>query len=463
MIKKLFQIACALLLGINVSYAQSSRPQGNMGKPDDRLMKGLDMGAMETSFVLNINTMDERKREKLNQVAANYRSRNRSVLTDFGKAMLAGGVASVVNVIGTEIINLTHVRSKQHKAWMEMRQKECTFVDSLQSVKGQSDFYGKLSNYGPLDPSDMNFDGITLCANREGKEVLRMVCHIDTTRFDHLFLHSKFYLVVDSIVFHPYRSFLPNMKANRIMRPSKNASQDEIDYWNTISQFSFADQGNPTVNLRIDITSSWINELVQVFQDVKLGSFSVNIPITERDLCDSVYIYSRREALALHRPTIDMTGDCFVVPRSYMPVSANSPSWGTGEYKMKVVLSENCRYNPTEGRSKNWHRDYKHLVRMQNNGKAKNEYISDIVTTFRDNKNTILKATYTPVLSQMPTMIGLGASSGAGAGMSGMSPSATGKPSGGGPVGNGNTPVMNQVGAGQPNGGDPADNGSILK
>ena len=100
---------------------------------------------------------------------------------------------------------------------------------------------------------------------------------------------------------------------------------------------------------------------------------------------------------------------------------------------------------------------------MQNNGKAKNEYILDIVTTFRDNKNTILKATYTPVLSQMPTMIGLGALSGAGAGMSGMSPSATGKPSGGEPVGNGNTPVMNQVGAGQPNGGGPADNGSIQK
>lgn len=461
--KKLFQIACAIIIGVNVSYAQSAQPRSDMVKSDGGLMKGLDMGSMETSFVLNINTMDESKREKLNQIAANYRSRNRSVLSDLGKAMFAGGVASVVNVIGTEIINLTQVRSKQHKAWMEMRQKECTFVDSLQSVKGQSDFYGKLSYYGPLDPSDMNFDGITLRANREGKEVLRMVCHIDTTRLDHLFLHSKFYLVVDSIVFHPYRSFLPNLKANRITKPKKDASQEEIDYWNTISQFSFTDQSDPSLNLRMDITSSWINELVQVYQDVKLGSFSVNIPIAEKDLRDSVYVYSRKEALAMHRPTIDMEGDCFVIPRSYMPVSANSPSWGTGEYKMKVVFSENCRYNPSEGRSKNWHRDYKQLVRMQNNGKAKNEYILDIVTTFRDNKKTILKATYTPVLSQMPTMIGLGALSGAGAGMSGMSPSATGKPSGGEPVGNGNTPVMNQVGAGQPNGGGPADNGSIQK
>lgn len=298
---------------------------------------------------------------------------------------------------------------------MEMRQKECTFIDSLQSVKGQSDFYSRQSNYGPLDPSDMNFDGITLCANKEGQEVLRMVCHIDTTRFDHMFLHSKFYLVVDSIVFHPYRSFLPNLKANRIEEPRKNeASQEALDDWNAISQFSFDEQQKPVVNVRIDIFSSWINELVQVFQDVKLGTFSVNIPIEKEELTDSVYVYDRQEALSRHKPTIDMEGDCFVIPRSYMPVAANNPSWGTGEYKMKVVLSESCRYNPEAGRAKKWHSDYKQLVRMQSRGKAGNDYWSDIVTTFRDNKNTILKATYTPALNMVTTFVNIGGTGSAG-------------------------------------------------
>ena len=310
-----------------------------------------------------------------------------------------------------------------------MGTNECTFVDSLESVKGQSDFYGKQSNYGPLDPSDMNFDGITLRANRDGKEVLKMVCHIDTTRFDHLFLHSKFYLVVDTIIFHPYRSFLPNLKANHIQKPQPNkVSQDVIDYWNTISRFSFDEHQAPTVNIKMDIYSSWINELVQVYQDVKLGTFSVNIPISEKDLTDSIYFYSREKAIAEHRQTINMDGDCFVVPRSYMPVSANNPSWGTGEYKMKVVLSEKCRYNPKEGRSKNWHRDYKQLVRMQNKGKAKNEYLSDVVTTFRDNKNTILKATYTPALNSLSTIFGIGSS--AGGGKSGSMPTSTGTSAG---------------------------------
>lgn len=411
--KKLFFVFSELLFCVHLIYAQSPQIKHIIRTSDEILMSGLDMNSMETSFILNVNPMTEETKEKLNRVASNYRSRNRSVLKDLGKSILTGGVAAVVNVFGTEIINLTQIRSKQKKAWEQMRQKECTFVDSLESVKGQSDFYGKQSNYGPLDPSDMNFDGITLRANRDGKEVLKMICHIDTTRFDHLFLHSKFYLVVDTIIFHPYRSFLPNLKANHIQKPQPNkVSQDVIDYWNTISRFSFDEYQAPTVNIKMDIYSSWINELVQVYQDVKLGTFSVNIPISEKDLTDSIYFYSREKAIAEHRQTINMDGDCFVVPRSYMPVSANNPSWGTGEYKMKVVLSEKCRYNPKEGRSKNWHRDYKQLVRMQNHGKAKNEYWSDFVTTFRDNKNTIMKATYTPLLNTATTYMGIGTTSG---------------------------------------------------
>ena len=431
-----------MFAGVSFANAQAQRPAASPERPavspqgnGNPLMNGLDMNRAETSFVLNVNPMNGEKREMLNRVASNYRSRNRSILTDFGNSMLAGGVAAVVNVIGTEIVNLTQIRSKQKKAWQEMRQKECTFIDSLQSVKGQSDFYARQSEYGPLDPSDMNFDGITLNANRGGKEVLRMVCHLDTTKFQHLFLHSKFYLVVDTIVFYPYRSFLPNLKANHIQQPRKGkASQDEIDYWNTISQFSFDEQQSPTVNIKMDLYSSWINELVQVFQDVKLGSFSVNIPISQDQLTDSVYFYSRKQAIAQHRPLIDVEGDCFVVPRSYMPVSANNPSWGTGEYKMKVTLSEQCRYNPTDGRSKNWHRDYKQLVRMQR-GKAGNEYLGDIVTTFRDNKNTILKATYTPVLNALPGMMGIGSSASGAAGKAGMPGAAAGGQAGGAPGG----------------------------
>lgn len=412
--KKLAILLAALLSSTTVTLAQ--RPAGGPAP------MGMDTKNMSLDqMIVDVNHMDDKTRDKLNQVASNYRSQSRSAFTDISKSMLYGGVSTVFSIIGNEIISLTKIRSQQKKRWMEMRQRENLFSDSLQSAKGQSDFYRKPSTYGALDPSDMNFDGITFRATRQGKDVLKMVCHIDTTRFDHLFLHSKFYLVLDTIEFHPYESYLPNLSANRINGiDPKNKDKEQIDFWNTISKFSFSEQKNPSINIRMDFFSSWINEAVMVQQDVKLGSFTLDIPINEMDVTDSVYFYSRQEAIQHNKGLIDISGDCFVVPRSYMPVSANNPSWGTGEYKMKVVMTERCQYNPTAGRSTNWHKDYKQLVRLQNHGKAKNEYISNVISTFRESKDNIIKATYTPLLNTGLSSLGLSPSAGGGASAAAM-------------------------------------------
>ena len=127
---RLFLIASVLVLSTNLLKAQP--PLSGMGELDREITSGLDMSRMETSFVLSVNSMNDDTKEKLNRVASNYRSRNKSVLAGLGASMLAGGFAAVVNIAGTEIINLTQIRSKQKKAWQEMRKKECTFVDSLQ-------------------------------------------------------------------------------------------------------------------------------------------------------------------------------------------------------------------------------------------------------------------------------------------------------------------------------------------
>lgn len=377
----------------------------------------VDLNKMATTFFVSVNPMDPERKNKLNGVADRYRNKTRSSFGDVSKAMLTGGVGAIVSVLGNEVANLLKIRSKQKKAWQEMRNKECLFIDSLESVIGQSDFYGDLSSHGPLDPSNMNFDGITLRAQRDGQDVLKMVCHIDTARLNHMFMHSKFYLVVDTILFNPYRSFLPNFQALHVDRHTmRDMDQVVRDYWQTISQFDFNEYGSPVVNISMDICSSWINEMVQVNKDVKLGGFSVNIPIDEKELRDSIYVYYRSEALENGLNVIDMEGDCFVVPRSYMPVDATNPSWGTGEYKMKVTISEKCRYNTQGGRAKNWHRDYKQLVRMQNHGKAKNEYWEHVISAVCDNKVAILKATYTPFVTHVSSKLGIGASAAGGMG-----------------------------------------------
>lgn len=414
----------SFLLSMAFVSAFSQPKQGGNTQPMPQtggisLPASLDGMIRKDEFIVDINPMTTEKRRHLDRMASRYRENSRSVLTTLGKSMMIGGVTSAINVLTTELVNLTKVRKNQKQKWMEMRNKECVFIDSLCSVNGQRDFYRLPSSYGPLDPSDMNFDGITFRASRGGKDVLRMVCHLDTTRLSHLFLHSKFYLVLDTLEFHPYHSFLPNISANRVMGPDAKASDEEKAYWNTISQFDFAEQKDPKLKIRLDFSSSWINEAVQVHRDVFLGSFDIEIPVKEDNLTGSVYFYSRQQALAEGKPTIDVNGDCFVVPRSYMPVSAQNPSWGTGEYKLKVVMSETCRYNPNGKRAKNWHDDYKQLVRMQNNGKASNEYWTSIKSAIMDNSSTILKSTYTPLVSYGMNALGLQTATAGAAGKAG--------------------------------------------
>lgn len=402
--KRTMMLMAGVLL-FHIMWAQGNRPIAGMrqekGVTHGDIVQGLKEDGFSSFFMVEVNTMDKAKKERINSIAAEYRSRKRSLkVGEVASSMLSGGVTAIINVLGNELLELTKIRARQKRTWEEMRLKECVFVDSLQSIKGQRDFYGDLSTTGPLDPSDINFDGFTLSAQRDGVEMLKIVCHIDTTRLDHMFMHSKFYLMVDTVVFRPYHSFLPNFQANRISASSlARMSIEEKDYWNTISHFDFHEYTKPVVKVKMDIFSSWINELVQVSQDVKLGSFSLNIPISKDELRDSVYVYYRSDAIRNQQTTIEIEGDCFVVPRSYMPVSASVPSWGTGEYKMKVVLSESCQYNPQAPRAMNWHRDYKQLVRMQKHGKADNEYLSHILSSIRENQGIILKGIYTPAFN----------------------------------------------------------------
>ena len=361
----------------------------------------------QDAFEVTINMMDAESRNKLNEVAEMYRQDSRSVLGDIGRAMLTGSATALVTVISEEIFNLAKLRSKQKKEWEAMRNSECLFVDSMASVKGQRDFYAAPSAYGPLDPENMRFDGITYSAKRNGVEVLRMSCSIDTTRLDHMFLHSKFYLVLDTLVFYPYRSYLPNLSANHIgMLPSKKKSRKETEleeYIQTIGHFSYEENGEPTINISMELSSSWINEQVQVYQDVKLGSFSINVAIPKEKLADGEkYVYIRSEEIAKGNKPIDLMGDCFIVPRSYMPVAADNPSWGTGEYRIKVALTQRARYNPDGERAKNWRKDYEYLTKMQNNGQGKESYWRTIVS---DKGGAIIKAAYTPLVNYGTTAL----------------------------------------------------------
>lgn len=349
-------------------------------------------GGMEReSWEVSVNQMDSRSREKVNQIVEGLQSKGgstRGVVKDILGSMLTGGVTAAVDVVATEMINLAKYKKNQKQKWMQMIERECNYTDSMSSIKGLKDFYSEVSTLGALDPSNINFDGISIRGIRSGNEVLYLSCHIDTTRLDHMFQHSKFNLVLDTLIFHPYECHLPNLQANGIRLMHGESTERD-------NSFSFDERQNLRIGLEMTLSSSWINEAVMVMDNVELGKFKLNVNIDQNN---PVFIYSRKQieqnrASGLKRDTsfIQIEGDCFVVPRSYMPISGGKRMWGTGEYNIKVKMRESCQFNRDEDRNKKmkqWYKDYKQLRKMQKKGSLVGEYFK---TVWQQNGNTLVK------------------------------------------------------------------------
>lgn len=372
-----------IFLIVSVLYGATSVAQPPQRSPHEN-------NEYET-WEVSVNQMDVRSREKVSKIVEDLQAKGgatRGVMTDILGSMLTGGVTATVDVVATEIINLAKYKKNQKRKWMEMIEKECNYTDSISSIKGLKDFYNEVSTLGALDPSNINFDGISIRGTRNNREVLYMSCHIDTTRLDHMFQHSKFNLILDTLVFHPYECHLPNLQANGIrMIRGERTERD--------NSFSFDERQNLCIGLEMILSSSWINEAVMVMNDVELGSFKLNVNI---DAATSEYIYSRKQieknrALGLQRDTsyVQIEGDCFVVPRSYMPISGGKRMWGTGEYRIKVKMRESCQFVNDKDRNKKmkqWYKDYRQLRKMQNKGSLTGEYFK---TVWQQNGNTLVK------------------------------------------------------------------------
>lgn len=335
------------------------------------------------NWQISINTMDPGCRDRITSVVNRMQANGatRSVTADILKAMGYGGITAAVDIVATEVINLAKYRKQQKQKWMQMIQQENNYTDSLMYVSGVKDFYAETSGYGALDPSNINFDGISLRGMRNGDEVVFISCHIDTTRLDHLFQHSKFHLIVDTIAFNPFVCHLPNLAANgiRMMKDDKNGRDNS---------FKFSEREHLEIGMELSVYSSWINEAVMVQKDVLLGTFKMSVRIPDNV---QSYHYSRAEALRGNKELVEMEGDCFVVPRSFMPISATERMWGTGEYNLKVKFRESCQFSQdatTNEKLKHWEKDYKQLRAMQKKGSQANEYFS---TLWKQNGTTLIK------------------------------------------------------------------------
>ena len=175
--------------------------------------------------------------------------------------------------------------------------------------------------------------------------------------------------------------------------------------------FKFSEREHLTIGMELSLSSSWINEAVMVQQNVQLGTFKLNVVIPDNV---QTYHYSRAEALKNNTELIDMEGDCFVVPRSFMPISGTERMWGTGEYNIKVKFRESCQFSQntsTNEKLKHWHKDYKQLRKMQKKGSEVGEYFR---TLWNQSGTTLIKTMVKQGLNSSLQAAGLSQSVGGG-------------------------------------------------
>ncbi len=263
---------------------------------------------------------------------------------------LAGGYVTSFIDMGVSAIGALVTRNARHKKeWEEAVKKENVYQTVINSVSEMSDFYDSPSFDGAMDPKGMRFDGIG-CLRKEGNDTMFYIsCHIDRDKLHRIINHSKFELVVDTLILSPTHSNLPN-------------TQLSIPY-------SFEERKDYTLSMDITISSSWMNEIVQLQKNQELGSFHINVPVDPQVLDSKGFLHYVRHGD--EAPRYRVMGECFIVPRSYMGFRDERDNfkdcWGTGEYKLAVTIKESCEV--TEQYRANWKNDYKHRKEMAKKGR----------------------------------------------------------------------------------------------
>ena len=408
-----------MMLGSAGMYAQ--RPVSLAAEGDGNVKIGVSPASMNLGreidgWQVTVRNMDPKVRAEITEAMEKLKGteQDRGIIGAVGQSVGLGLLSGVVDIVVTETFNLMQYRKKQKQEWMKMIEAENFYSDSITSIKGLKDFYISNSEKGALDPSDINFDGIEIRGTKDGREVIYMSCSIDRDKLEHLFRHSKFNLVIDTLAFYPYQCHLPNFMANgiRTMNDIKKGKAEVrgdtiIRPGSGKNGFSFEERNNLKVGIDFSLSSSWINEAVQVHKDVELGKFSFNINIPEDVIS---YHYSRngilKQAENLADPKerenflasnlISVDGDSFVVPRSFLPLASGKPMWGTGEYNIKVKVKEMCQFNDKSEKAKNWRQDYKTLRKMQNRSGEVKEYFQ---TLWNQYGNNLMKTSYSTLLN----------------------------------------------------------------
>lgn len=335
----------AVLLLCGMSLRAQQQPPSEVTQPTEKGGKSMptSKGAiLEGKRVYKLIVQEGENEEEFNRGIKTGMA-NRGLLGDlvslYRQTFVKKTAATASNWIELGFSSVSNSITNKQQQWETAIRKECTFERKLPMQQEILDFYRNTSNSGPLDPTDMLFSGFgcrqyILFPDSTQKEVFYISCKLRTDEVgkSRIINHSKFEVEVDSIMFNPSLCDLPN--------DSLGTNTE------TRIGFSFEKRKDLRFNLKATITSSWMTQAMQVYNDQYLGEFNISAVIDSQQIKDGIFTYSSKSK-ADKSKKVSVSGDCFLVPRSYIGCSEDGSldSWGTGQYKVEMQISENCQIN----------------------------------------------------------------------------------------------------------------------
>lgn len=263
---------------------------------------------------------------------AETRSFGDNLRVSFGSMLSTRAVNISANLLS---LIVDAIKGDQQK-WLKAVQAQCSFSKELSSDTKISDFYAAPSERGPMDPENLCFKGFGCRSFLEcqedptqGREVFLLACKLrtDSLGIAHMVNHSKFMVEIDSLTFDPYHCNLPNDSTGK-----------------ATNRFSFEKRKDLMFSVTIKVFSSWINEYAQISNDQQIGEFTITAKIDQSKLNENgVFIYDKNDPD--FEKLVAISGDCFLVPRSYIGNTKKGDKWGTGEYRVEMTVSESCQIN----------------------------------------------------------------------------------------------------------------------
>ena len=337
-----------------------------------------------------------------------YRSTFAGKITNLSSNLLGSGVNLLVKAFTQ--------KKENRNNWYASVQREMNYTRSLPMQTEIADFYRNTSKVGAMDPEGMMFNGLGCRQYITYKDedgtvkrilVFEIACSLDDSQRgkQRILHHGKFEIKVDSIRFNPYLCDLPN----------DSLTAQQVDEALRIP-FDFERRQNLTFKLNANITSSWMNEAIEIFKDQPLGQFQIQFTIPDSTALDSVgkwkgyFTYNASSVTDRENPKkrVSVTGECFIVPRSFIGnykegdegTPSITPLWGTGQYRVDMQISESCQMNSQYYTSDDrWKEEWKKIKRRRHSPSVFNTFLDQAKNEFDWNNHKWVYTILDPVKS----------------------------------------------------------------